>query len=130
MAIDDVIKLLARFGEFYWSPDGVRDRDEFVELADRDWRDALIYFVREFAYERQGASPDYAVAGARAIRTHAGDTPTDGLADQVWDEALTLLKADADGKGANKKVQPVAPTEGNAIGLIDFVADLDEADYN
>jgi hypothetical protein len=46
--MEGVITTLARFGQFYWTNGAVRDRDEFRALADADWREAVIYFIREW----------------------------------------------------------------------------------
>ncbi len=124
MAVEDVIRLLARFGEFYWEPDGVRDRQGFVAVTEADWPEALIYFVEEFAYERQGASRDYVVAAVKAIRAHAENGLSEELPEAVWEEFRRLLSEEGGDKGTNKKIQPIAPSYGGSIGMIEFVLGL------
>jgi hypothetical protein len=128
--MEAVIRTLARFGQFYWANGAVRDRDEFLALADADWREAVIYFIREFAYERQGASGDYKIAAAEAIEEHAGAHPDDELSEVVWRAFLAHLGLAADGKGANKKLQPLAPSYGNGRALLDVLTDLGDDEYN
>ena len=120
---------MARSGEFYWSPEGFRDAGRFRALADGPWVSALIDFLIEFAFERQGAARDYARATIAAIEQHAGEVPDEQLERDAWHSFCERQgKTDA-GEGLNRKLQPLAPGDGK-ISICAFVASLGEYDYN
>jgi hypothetical protein len=128
--MEAVIATLARFGRFYWADGAVRNRDEFHALADADWTAAAIYFIREFAYERQGSSDDYKIAAAEAIMEHAGEHPDVQMTRAVWDTFLRRLHLPATGDGSNKKNQPVAPSYGGGRALLDVIGEFVDDEHN
>ena len=99
-------------------------------MADADWSAAVIYFIREFAYERQGSSGDYKIAAVEAIMEHAGEHPDAQLTGAVWETFLARLHLPASGDGSNKKNQPVAPSYGDGRALLDVIGDFVDDGHN
>src|SRR4051812_27840538 len=115
----DIVRALERLGRYYWEPDGIRSRVEFQALADASWKDALVYFIQEFAYERQGASRDYARAAVAALEANGEQVPTAQLAEPVWNDFEARL---GPGAGPNMKNQPIAPSFDGMLSIFEFLA--------
>jgi hypothetical protein len=127
-----LVRAVARFGEFYWTPRGPsgRTRDEFCALADADWKEALIVVASGYCFERAGASPHYRTAASAAIRAYPRSRPDGDLESAVWRNFLEELRLAPDGRGANVKLNPLAPSEGHARSLTSLVAGLEADNYN
>lgn len=119
------VRMLAKFGEFYWSQYGNQCKDNFCKLASRKWKDALIEFLEEYAFERQGKPPKFPVKAAEAIREYKNDTPGDDFESDVWKNFCEKI-----GSSINKKNNPLAPSFGNKKSITSLIRSLDKKNYN
>jgi hypothetical protein len=129
MQVELIVKMLAEFGGFFWSKDGVRTKDSFRTLSS-NWREAFMVFLEDYAFARQGSSPHYPQAAAIAVKEYPSKTPDDDFEQIVWQEFLKQIGAPASGKGANVQNNPLAPSFGNKISITALVSRLCDHDYN
>lgn len=81
--------------------------NQFANLETDAW-DALAFFLRGYAFERQGRSPNFAPAAVDAILTlkHDGHTLTDtAIEKKVWQIFKDKLRE----KGLNERNNPLSP---------------------
>lgn len=126
---DAIVRALASFGHYYWSAEELAGSPGRLRaLAEGRWQDALAYFLEGFAYARAGASPHFAPAAARVVRSYPRHRPSRAFPGQVWHQFLADLRAPPSGRGANPKVNPLCPDDGRAITQL--IADLRDDDFN
>lgn len=130
MSNQAIVRMMAEFGEFYWAGGNVQNRDQLRELASDSWREALIEFLRGYAFERQGASPHYSGAAIRAVRAYQGHRPGQDFEQSVWEAFLQEIGVGPDAKGAARKVNPLAVSYGGARSITSLILGLDLHDHN
>lgn len=105
--IKKIIKGLSLLGEVY-----IHCRqNEFKRFGniEKDWRDALKFFLKHYAFERQGAPKAYPDSAVESFDKIAANCPGKELAEKVWKEFREDLNGDLKKKkiGLNEKNNPL-----------------------
>lgn len=122
-------QVLAVFGEEYWASFGL-SREALQRLDAAGWKDGLAEFLRRYAFERAGRSPRYPEAAATVVQSYPGDIPGGDFEAFVWQGFLQEIGAPPSGKGANLKVNPLAPSRGSSLSITAWVGRLDRDGHN
>ena len=131
--MDEVVLAMCKFGEHYWTKDGVRgDKSAFRNECESDWVGALVAFLRGYAFERAGRSPRYAGAAVSVIERYRpiSKNPAKNFSEWVWTRFLKEIEAFPDAKGANKKNNPLAPIGGGQIPITELVLEQESHMFN
>jgi len=122
-------RVLAKFGELYWSPSaGLQERQAFRDGL-QNWRTALALFLGKYAFERAGRSPRYPQAAAEAVRAYPHPIPRADLEAFLWHEFRRQIAP----QPPNERVNPLAPSGGGSrdpISVAALVLELAPVDHN
>lgn len=137
MALESLVANVARLGEYYWTQDGEDRRIKLRNLASNEskkWKSALAEFLRTFAFEHQGKSPDFPLAAAEAVDEYDSDIPGPGFEDLIWEAFRQKIGLDTEGdddKGTAPNINPLRPTRvGRRKSITSFVSTLNSEDDN
>ena len=118
------IKGLSLLGEVYTH----RLQNEFKRFGkiEKDWRDALKFFLKHYAFERQGAPKAYPDSAVKAFDTFdKADRPGKDLVEKVWKEFCKLISA------KNPYRNPLFTKEDpQSIDILSFCDQMDKYGYN
>ena len=119
------IKGLSLLGEVYTH----RLQNEFKRFGniEKDWRVALKFFLKNYAFERQGAPKAYPDSAVKAfdLADKKADRPGKDLAKEVWKKFCQLIPA------TNPDRNPLSTKEDpQSIDILSFCAQMDKYGYN
>jgi hypothetical protein len=127
--LERIVQTVNRLAWFFWHPLGFRDRNEIHSMVE-DWRAAFQWFLSSFAFERQGRSPYYSDFAVEAVELYDGEIPGQDFEEKLWDNFLKRGGFPADGEGANKKNNPLAPSDNGYSSASRLVSSLEDFNFN
>jgi len=125
-----IVQQVNRLSWLYWQPLGFQDQKQIRSLTE-DWRHAFIWFLRSFAFERQGRSPHYSDIALKAVRSYKEEQPYhENFEQKIWQNFLSRGRFPDDGKGANTKNNPLSPSKDEICSASALIASLEDYDFN
>jgi len=127
--LKEVVQILNRLSLLYWQPQGFQSQ-EYIRSLVGHWREAFKWFLSSYAFERQGRSPHYSIAAVKAVNKYEAALPYPDFEEKVWKDFLISGRFADDGRGANKKNNPLAPAGGAINSASLLVTSLEDYDFN
>lgn len=124
-----IVESINRIGHLYWHSSGFQDREKFCALAG-DWRQAFNWFLSSYAFERQGRSPHYSTSAVESVSQYSEKHPNQSFEYDIWNNFLRIGHYDDNGKGTNKKNNPLCPANDKYSSATQLVASLNVYDFN
>lgn len=124
-----IVRIVNRLSLLYWQPSGFQSQDKIRSYAG-DWRQAFNWFLTSYAFERQGRSPHYSTTAVKAVELYSGKFPAQDFEKEIWQSFLNVGRFSADAVGANKKNNPLCPSENEFDSASHLVTSLGDYDFN
>jgi len=124
-----IVRIINSISQIYWREN--QTQTNIRSLAEeRNWREALEWFLNSYAFERAGRSPHYAKTALESVRLYDGKIPAQDFETEVWNKFLSVGEFPANGKGANIKNNPLAPSGNGYMSVSSFITTLEAYQFN
>jgi len=127
--LQSVIQIVNGLASLYWHPTGFQSQEQIRSLTG-DWRQAFKWFLSSYAFERQGRSPHYSNIAVHALELYDKEFPGKDFETELWNNFLKCGGFPPDGKGANKKNNPLLPSDTTCSSASQLISSLGDFGFN
>ncbi|MGA2060642.1 MAG: hypothetical protein ABSG67_09200 [Thermoguttaceae bacterium] len=127
--LESIIQIVNGLASLYWHPTGFQSQEQIRSLTG-NWREAFKWFLSSYAFERQGRSPHYSNFARCALDLYDKEFPGKDFETELWNNFLKCGKFPPDGKGANKKNNPLSPSNTKCSCVSQLISSLGDFGFN